>query len=751
MPQRPASLLAKVGGLKKLQERLHIALPAALFLAAAAVRVADPPAVQQVRHWVFDSFNRLKPRLYEDAGVRILDIDDASLAKLGQWPWPRTQVARVVRRLTQLGAAAVAFDIVFSEPDRTTPKQMLPLWSERADAGLLRGILRKYPDHDDVLAAAIAESNVVAGSALVAADNGNLPSKKSSFAAAGDPPLPYLYAFKGAVVNLPAIERAAKGSGSFNTIAEPDGIIRRVPLLFRAGDRMIPSLAAEALRVAQGASNIYVKSSGASGERSFGAHTGISKIKIGALVVPTDAHGRVWLYFTDTAPQRTIPVWRIFERDFDPAPLAGNIVFMGTSAAGLMDQRHTPLNPLTPGVEVHAQVTEQILLQKFLLRPDWADGAELAFLVVFGVLLILLMRRLGAAGGAAVALLTAGSAFGGSWLAFSRWNCLVDPLYPAGVVFLIYLSSSLIAFLRTEREKAEVRGAFGRYMSPVLVEKLAAHPEMLELGGEMKTMTFHFCDIAGFTTMSQWHDPRGLTRLLNRFLTPMTDIILKHKGSIDKYVGDCIVAYWNAPLDDPEHGKNACLAVLEMHESLKALNADWRAQAQEEGSRFVEIRIRTGLNTGPCIVGNMGSNQRFDYSILGDDVNIASRLEGANKFFGTYIMVSQATLGAAGGAVVARELGRIRIVGKDEPIQVFEPLAPAGRLSPEWTKGLPIHEQGLKEFEGRNFAGALKTFEELLKIFPEDGPAKLYKNLASDYAAIPPPDEWEMVFKLTAK
>lgn len=737
--------------MNKLYKRLHIVVPALFLLVAAVIRVADPETIKQARHWVFDSYNRLKPRVYEDAPVRILDIDDDSLAKLGQWPWPRTEIAKVVRRLTKLGAATVAFDIVFAEPDRSSPKQMLPLWSANANPEQLKRILASYPDHDAVLAKAIGESNVVVGSALSGRENGSQPALKSSFAVAGDTPLPFLFRFKGAVVNLPGLEKSAKGSGSFNTIPERDGIIRRVPLLFRVGDTMVPSLAAEALRVVQGASNIYVKSSGASGEQSFGAATGISKIKIGALVAPTDAHGLVWLYFTETVPSRTIPVWRIFERDFDPASLAGCIVFLGTSAAGLMDQRHTPLNPLAPGVEVHAQVAEQILLQKFLLRPDWADGAELTFLVLFGILLIGLMRRLGAAGGAALAFLAAGSACGFSWWAFTEKNFLVDPLYPSAVVLLIYFSSSLIAFLRTEKEKAQVRGAFGRYMSPILVEKLAQNPDMLKLGGESKTMTFHFCDIAGFTTMSQWQNPEGLTKLLNRFLTPMTDIILKHKGSIDKYIGDCIVAYWNAPLDDPEHGKNACLAVLEMHETLTTLNKQWRAQAESEGARVVEIRIRTGLNTGPCIVGNMGSDQRFDYSILGDDVNVASRLEGANKFFGTYILVSQSTIEAAGGAVVSRELGRIRVVGKEDPIKVYEPLAPAGKLSAEWTKALPLHEKALKEFYARDFAGSLKTIEQLLAVFPEDGPAKLYQHMATDYSAIPPPEDWDGVFKLTAK
>lgn len=733
------------------QRLTSLALPAALLLAAAGVRVADPEALQQGRSWVFDSYNRLKPRVYEEAPVRILDIDDESLAKLGQWPWPRTTVARVIRRLTRQGAAAIALDIVFSEPDRTSPKQMLPLWSEAPDSGLLKKLLGKFPDHDDVLAKAIAESNVVVGSALLGKDTGSLPAVKASFAVAGDSPLAFLYGFKGAVVNLPGIERGAKGSGSFNTIPERDGIIRRVPLLFRVGDMMIPSLAAEALRVVQGASSISVKSSGASGERSFGAKTGISKIKIGGLVAPTDAHARVWLYFTKTAPSRTIPVWRIFERDFDPEALSGRIVFLGTSAAGLMDQRHTPLNPLAPGVEIHAQVAEQILLKKFLLRPDWADGAELAFLLVFGAMLILLMSRLGAAGGAVLALTAAGSACGLSWFAFTRESILVDPLYPAASVILIYFASSLIGFLRTEREKAEVRGAFGRYMSPVLVEKLASHPEMLKLGGEMKRMTFHFCDIAGFTTMSQWRDPRGLTLLLNRFLTPMTDIILSRSGSIDKYVGDCIVAYWNAPLDDPDHAKNACLAVLEMHGKLETLNEQWRAEAEQAGEKFIPIRIRTGLNTGECIVGNMGSTQRFDYSVLGDDVNLASRLEGANKFFGTYIMISESTFKEAGDAVVARELGRVKVVGKEAPVRVYELLAKKGELPSAWREALPLYEKGLAEFDKRDFTAALGSFTQVLELMPDDGPSDLYRRAASDYAVLPPLDDWTGVFELTSK
>lgn len=748
MRTRLASLL---GGTRRLQERLHIVLPAVLLLAAAAVRIADPDVLRQARYRVFDSYNRLKPRVYEEAPVRILDIDDESLAKLGQWPWPRTTVARLISRLTEHGAAAIALDIVFAEPDRTSPRQMLPLWKGAPGSADLSRLLGRFPDHDDVLARTIARSNVVVGSALVGKDNGSLPRVKAAFVLAGDSPLPFLYSFKGAVVNLPGLETSAKGSGSFNTIPEPDGIIRQVPLLFRAGDQIIPSLAAEALRIVQGASSIAVKSAGASGERAFGAKTGVAKVKIGSYVAPTDEHGRVWLYFTKEAPGRTIPVWRVFERDFDPNTLAGCIAFVGTSAAGLMDQRHTPLNPLAPGVEIHAEVSEQILLNRFLLRPDWADGAETAFLLVFGAALILLMRRLGAAGGAALALFATAAACAFSWLGFTRWGLLMDPIYPAAAVLLIYLASSLIGFLRTEREKAEVRGAFGRYISPTLVEKLAKNPEMLKLGGETKRMTFHFCDIAGFTTMSQWHEPKALTLLLNRFLTPMTDIILNRSGSIDKYVGDCIVAYWNAPLDDPDHAKNACLAVLEMHAMLLTLNEAWGAEAKENGSQFTPIRIRTGLNTGDCVVGNMGSSQRFDYSVLGDDVNLASRLEGANKFFGTYIMVSEATVKDAGDAVVARELGRVKVLGKDAPVRVYELLAKKGELSAAWREALPLYEMSLAAFDARDFAAALEGFTKVLALIPNDGPSSLYTRIAGDYVVLPPPEGWNGVFELTSK
>ncbi len=355
--------------------------------------------------------------------------------------------------------------------------------------------------------------------------------------------------YRGAVVALPELEAAASGNGSFSIEAEADSVIRRVPLLFRYGDVLYPSLSAELLRVVQGAQTLIVKSSGGSGEEAFGAHTGINHVKIGRIVVPTDANGRMWIHFTEDVPERRIPVWELFSADFDPARIAGNIIFIGTSAAGLKDLRATPLNPVMAGVEVHVQALEQMLTGYFLERPDWADGAEIVYLILLGVTLIFLLPRLGALWCAVLGVAGIGAAIAASWFAFTELRWLLDPVFPSLVVLLVYLAGSLINYLRSEIERNQVRGAFSRYMLPALVEELARNPDKLVLGGEMKDMTLLFADIRGFTAISELFkgDPQGLTRLINRFLTPMTDMILERSGTIDKYMGDCIMAFWNAP------------------------------------------------------------------------------------------------------------------------------------------------------------------------------------------------------------
>ena len=341
---------------------LHLLIPLVLLAAAVALRLDEPVVVERVRLLVFDTYQRLLPRPYEPGlPVRIVDVDDASLERLGQWPWPRTEVARLVDRLAALGAAAIVLDIVFAEPDRTSPAQVLALWPPSPEVEALRGRLDDLPDHDRILAQAVAGANTVLGFALVARPTPRLPEAKGTFVIAGLDPRPFVPAYPGAVVNLPEIEDAVAGNGAFTTVPDLDNVVRRVPLVFRIGENLYPSIAAEALRVATGGDSYVIKAAGASGVEAFGAHSGIARMKVGGIPVVTDPHGRVLLYSTGSRRERFVSAWQVLAPDFDPALVAGQIVLVGTTAAGLEDLRATPLEPVVAGVEIHAEVIEQII------------------------------------------------------------------------------------------------------------------------------------------------------------------------------------------------------------------------------------------------------------------------------------------------------------------------------------------------------------------------------------------------------
>ncbi|HOW89551.1 MAG TPA: CHASE2 domain-containing protein, partial [Elusimicrobiales bacterium] len=365
----------------------HVALPLALLVSLIAIKSSGWEWAENLQNRAFDAFVRMKPRVYRPVPVRVLDIDDESLSRLGQWPWPRTLLARLVEKLGASGAAAIAFDAVFAEPDRTSPASVIASWPAIPEVLALKRAGDRLPDNDRSFARAVRGAAVVAGFTLTETPNGADPMAKASFAYGGGDPAPWLRPdFPGAVVNLPEIERAAAGNGSFSFMPEPDGVVRRVPLLFLKGGRILPSLVLEALRVAQGASGYQIKSSGASGET--GGNTGISRVKAGEFVIPTDGSGKVWVYPTAEAPERTLPAWRVLEKDFNPEAVRGTILFVGTSAAGLKDLRVTALDPRAPGVDVHANAAEQIMLGDYLERPDWAAGAEIVYMLLLGGLLV---------------------------------------------------------------------------------------------------------------------------------------------------------------------------------------------------------------------------------------------------------------------------------------------------------------------------------------------------------------------------
>ena len=386
-----------MGAMKHLRQSI---IPIVILALLLGLRVFDPGATQQARWLVFDTYQRLKPRVYDpNLPVKIIDIDDDSLARLGQWPWPRPILARLVETLTQAGAAPIAFDIVFAEQDRSSPEHALEVWPQTPEVIALRVSVATLPSHDSLFAQPIAQAPVVTGFVLTHTEGTRAPAQTRTFAIAGDDPKPFAPAFKGAVLNLPEIESAAPGNGAFNSTPDADSVVRRVPFVLRLGDQLYPSLVAETLRVIQGARTYIIKSSGASGVIAFGEKTGIDSIKIGQMQLRTDAKGQVMLYYTRSMPERYIPAWQVLEDGFDPNLVTGQIIFIGTSAAGMQDLRATPLQRAIPGVEIHAQMVEQILTGTFLERPAFADAAELAYILVLGLLLIILFPMTGAVWG----------------------------------------------------------------------------------------------------------------------------------------------------------------------------------------------------------------------------------------------------------------------------------------------------------------------------------------------------------------
>ena len=536
---------------------------------------------------------------------------------------------------------------------------------------------------------------------------------------------------------------------------ERDGILRRLPLLINYGGTLYPTLPAESLRVAQGAANYLIKSSGASGVVSFGARTGVVAVRIGRLTVPTDSEGRVWLYDTGPVPERRVAAWQVMEGEFEPGLIAGNIVVVGTSAAGLLDLHSTPLAAAMSGSEVQLQVIEQMLTGEFLQRPDWARGAELAMLVVIGLVVTIATAFLGAGLSATITAGMLAGALGLSWYLFAWDGFLLDPVYPAVTSVTVYLGSNLMAYLRTENERKHIREAFSHYMSPVMVKRLTDDPAQLRLGGETRELTLLFSDLRGFTAISEKYEAEQLTSLVNRFLTPMTEVTLNHGGTVDKYMGDAMMAFWNAPLDDEDHPRNAALAALELRHCLAPLNEELQAEAREQGIGFAPLKIGIGVNTGDACVGNMGSELRFDYSALGDEVNLASRLEGMSKQYGVDIVTSGSTRDRLPDFTLL-ELDRIKVVGKSIPVTVHALLGDEtlGR-DPEFQVGLESHNAMLQAYRAQEWDRAAELVAECRSKLEKKLGMKKYHDLMDErieaLRANPPGPGWDGVAEATAK
>jgi len=719
----------------------------ALLIGLAALRIADPAPVEELRVRTFDTFQRIDPRVKTARPVTIVDIDEASLAKLGQFPWPRTRIADLITGLTRLGAVVIAFDIVFSEPDRLNPDVAADTFRDLDEE--TRSRLRALPSNDQILADAMRRSRVVLGES-------GLPQVQSEFdkslpltglAMLGEEPQPFMLEWPGLLRNVPLLEAAAAGRGLFTIWPERDGIVRRVPVMMLAQGATMPSLSFEMLRVATGTDTIFIKSDQA----------GIKSIGVKGFQIPTDRNGQLWVHFAHHDPKILVSALDVIEGKVAPEKIKGQLVLIGTSAVGLNDNKTTPVDPSMPGVEIHAQVIESALTRAVLTQPNYGIAVELCAAILFGILVIAFAPLFGPITLVAVGALFATLLIGTSWYFYTQHRLLIDFTYPLLSTTSIYLTLIFTSFVREQRQRKQIRTAFAQYMSPALVEQLAQSPEKLVLGGEEREMTIMFSDVRGFTAISESYknDPQGLTALMNRFLTPLTNAILERKGYIDKYMGDAIMAFWNAPLDDRQHQLNACEAAVDMLERIDELNKQRELEAKEGGHVYIPLNIGVGLNTGTCVVGNMGSDLRFDYSVLGDSVNLASRLEGQSKEYGFPIIVGSRTALAAREKFAILELDFIMVKGKKEPEVIY---AIAGRAdtahSARFQRLRNLTIEMLACYRNRDWEGALAAIERGRRT-DEARSLELLYNLYEarilGYQKNPPPEDWNGAFALLTK
>ncbi len=709
------------------------------------------PAMERLSFLLFDSYQRLAPRAYQDAPVRLVDIDEESIRRFGQWPWPRTDIARLARTLGEAGASAIAFDLVFSEPDRISP----PRLAERlALDPAAKATLAALPDNDAVLAEAFAATPTVTGFFLTHDPHRRTVLPKAGFAVSGSPAQRSIPAYSNAVAPLPALEQAARGNGFVSINTDSDAIVRKAPLLARSGDVVLPSLALDALRVAQGAGSILIKTSDGSGE--VGGDGEIVALKVGAFEVPLTRAGELWMHYTAPVPGRVVPAWKLLSGETPPAELArmfeGRIVFVGAGAIGLRDLVSTPLQDRELGVMVHAQAAEQMISGQFLVRPDWAKGLEVTLLLLLGVGLAAALPRLGALRGALLGAGAAGLLWAGSWYAFSAHHFLLDPTWPMAAVATAFLVTTLLTFYREERQRAYIHHAFDRYLSPELVKRIADDPSKLELGGEERDMAVLFADIRNFSRMSEGMAPNQVIDFLVRFLTPMTDLLLARKATIDKYIGDAILAFWNAPLDDPDYHRNAARAALEMLDRLETLNADMIKRG--DGWWPGDVKIGIGLNSGRCCVGNMGSDKRLSYSLIGDPVNLASRLESLSKYYGVKIIVG-ADLAQHLPEFALLPIDHVRVVGRAAPEIVYTLLGDETlAVDPAFKALAEAHGAMLDAYRAMRWDEAARRVDDnelAASGFGLTPLTMLYRERILAFRDNPPPADWDGVYSAPTK
>lgn len=724
------------------------------------------------------------------SGVPVIcDLDERSLAEYGQWPWPRYRVALLLAKLRQAGAMAVGLDIVFAESDNTSP-HILQSQLKRdlnVDVGFT-GLPPQLMDNDQVLGGVLGSGPYVLGyffnfkADRVSEDCHLHPVAAAIKREAGVQAAEgYLQRAPSVICNVPVLSENAPASGFFNADPDRDGVLRRAPLLMNfQGGQIYPSLALSTLMQATGIGQVVLKV----------ASEGLESFKLGDTVVPVDHGARLLLKYR--GPGGSFPyisASKVLGDRLAPDELKGKVVFVGTSAAGLKDIRTTPFDQNFPGVEAHATVVDNILMNDFIQRPVWAFGMEFLLVIVVGVLTTVLLTWTSAALSVVPVVLSAAGLWFGAVYMMEQNGFYVSPEYPMLLLIGNFTLLTLIKFWREEGQKKFLHSTFKSYLSPELINQMFESHITPKLGGEAKVITAYFTDIQGFSTFSEKLTATQLVELLNEYLTAMTDIFIAEEGTLDKYEGDAIVAFIGAPLDVPDHALRACRSAVSMQAKLLELREKWAGEKALNGeNRNVkgfppevwtpgdkwpaivhQMRMRIGINTGEIVVGNMGSAMRMNYTMMGDAVNLAARLEAGSKQYGVYTMLSEYVLDnqftdekgethTIRDLVDVRFIDRLTVVGKSEPVEVYELCAMKGGLTSQEQELLKLFAKGIEQYRNMEWDEAMATFQESDKIerFPDGAttPSRVFLKRCQEYKANPPVpagQTWDGVYRMTKK
>jgi len=618
------------------------------------VRVDNGDTVKTLRYKTWDYFQQIHPRNSISDSITVVNITEEDLERYGQWPWPRHVMAMLHARIGDAGAILINYNILFAEPDRMSGVEYLksmPMTNELREQ--LGSVLL---DTDSVFSTILKESgNAVILMSVKNTAGVELPSTTQIIEKGNVKP--WLYAYQGIVAPTQKISVGVAGMGVNVTSPEPDAVVRKMPVLIRINGKIYPSMLLENVRLLNGSKRIKV----------IAKEHGIDEVLVSKKAgVPVNHNAEMYINYADPEKYVQMTATEIFSDSFNENKIKGRIVVVGMDAAGLSVLKYTP-HGLTTDQMISAQALDTLLTGKFLLRTPQADTFEIVFIGLLGLLMILLVPRVSVLFSVPLLLFVTGGISYASFMAYANKGFLVDPSFAVLYVFLIWSHSTYNNFATQSRLRRQIKKQFEHYLDPGMVKKLQKDPSLLKLGGETKTMTFLFSDIRGFTPISEKYkgNPEGLTKLINRFLTRMTDVIIKNGGTIDKFMGDCIMAFWNAPIANPKHRQLAIKSAIEMQTELVKLNKKLNAEG------LPEINIGIGINSGEALVGNMGSEQRFDYSVIGDAVNLASRLESSSKTLGKTLVIGEGTRATIENKFKFKYIDSITVKGKTEKIKVY--------------------------------------------------------------------------------